>query len=48
MPAALKLVNSRTSTTGVTANSYRRDGEIGPGTFELVEQPRQSSPGASA
>jgi dihydrofolate reductase len=36
MPAALKLVDSRTSATGVTANSYRRAGEIKAGTFELV------------
>jgi dihydrofolate reductase len=36
MPAALKLVDSRTSATGVTANSYHRAGEIKAGTFELV------------
>jgi dihydrofolate reductase len=36
MPAALKLVDSKTSATGVTANTYHRAGEIKPGTFELV------------
>ena len=36
MPAALKLVDSRTSATGVTANTYHRAGEIKAGTFELV------------
>jgi dihydrofolate reductase len=36
MPAALKLVDSSTSATGVTTNTYHRAGEIKSGTFELV------------
>lgn len=37
MPAALKLVDSKTSATGVTMNTYHRAGEISTGSFELAE-----------
>ena len=37
MPAALKLVDSTTSTTGVTISSYVRAGEVKPGSFALAE-----------
>ena len=37
MPAALKLVDSRTSATGVTIGSYVRAGEVKPGSFALQE-----------
>jgi dihydrofolate reductase len=35
--AAMKLVDSKTSTTGVTMNSYVRAGEVKPGSFALSE-----------
>jgi dihydrofolate reductase len=37
IPAALKLVDSKVSTTGVTINTYERAGEIKPGSFEFEE-----------
>ncbi|WP_349433324.1 dihydrofolate reductase family protein [Pararhizobium sp. A13] len=37
LPAALKLTLSLVSTTGVTINTYVRDGEIKPGSFALAE-----------
>jgi len=37
MPAALKLVDSKTSTTGVVTSRYVRAGEITPGSFALAE-----------
>jgi len=37
MPAALELVDSTTSKTGVTVNTYRRAGDIEPGSFEFEE-----------
>jgi dihydrofolate reductase len=37
IPAALKLVDSRVSTTGVTLNIYLRAGAITPGSFEFDE-----------
>jgi dihydrofolate reductase len=37
VPAALKLVDSKVSKTGVTVNTYRRAGEIEPGSFEFDE-----------
>ena len=37
MPAALKLVDSRTSATGVTIGTYVRAGEVKPGSFALQE-----------
>jgi dihydrofolate reductase len=38
MPAALKLTETKVSTTGVVLTTYVRDGEIKPGSFAL-EQP---------
>jgi dihydrofolate reductase len=37
IPAALKLVDSKVSKTGVTINTYERAGEIKPGSFEFEE-----------
>ncbi len=37
LPAALELVDSRVSSTGVTINTYRRAGDIEPGSFEFDE-----------
>jgi dihydrofolate reductase len=37
IPAGLKLLDSKVSTTGVTINVYERAGEINPGSFEFVE-----------
>jgi dihydrofolate reductase len=37
IPAALKLVDSKVSKTGVTINTYERAGEISPGSFEFEE-----------
>jgi hypothetical protein len=37
MPAALKLVDSRTSATGVSIGVYTRADEIKPGSFALEE-----------
>jgi dihydrofolate reductase len=37
IPAALKLVDSKVSKTGVTINTYRRAGDINPGSFEFDE-----------
>jgi dihydrofolate reductase len=37
IPAALKLVDSKVSKTGVTINTYERGGDIGSGSFELDE-----------
>jgi dihydrofolate reductase len=37
IPAALKLVDSKVSTTGVTINTYVRAGEIDTGSFEFDE-----------
>jgi hypothetical protein len=34
-PAALKLVDSTVSKTGVMINAYRRAGDINPGSFEF-------------
>ena len=36
-PAALKLVDSKVSKTGVTINTYERAGDINPGSFEFDE-----------
>lgn len=41
MPAALKLVESKTSSTGVVMSSYRREGEIKTGSF-AQEQPSEA------
>jgi dihydrofolate reductase len=37
IPVALKLVESKTTKTGVTINSYERAGEIDQGSFEFDE-----------
>ena len=37
IPAAMKLVSSKVSKTGVTINSYERAGDIHPGSFEFDE-----------
>jgi dihydrofolate reductase len=37
IPAALKLVDSKVSKTGVTINTYRRAGDIDTGSFEFDE-----------
>jgi dihydrofolate reductase len=37
LPAALKLVDTKVSTTGVMLNTYARAGEITPGSFEFDE-----------
>ena len=37
LPAALKLVDSKVSTTGVTMNTYVRDGAIRTGSFALAQ-----------
>jgi dihydrofolate reductase len=37
IPAALKLVDSKVSKTGVTINIYERAGDINPGSFEFDE-----------
>jgi hypothetical protein len=35
IPAALKLVDSKASPSGVTISSYQRDGAVKPGSFAL-------------
>ncbi len=37
IPAALELVDSQVTKTGVTANVYRRAGDVGTGSFEFEE-----------
>jgi dihydrofolate reductase len=37
IPAALKLVDSKVSKTGVTINTYERAGDINPGSMEFDE-----------
>src|SRR5919106_1105942 len=37
IPAALKLVDSKVTTTGVTTNTYERGGDIDVGSFEFDE-----------
>jgi dihydrofolate reductase len=41
IPAALELVDSRTTKTGVTVNVYRRAGDIAEGSFEF-DQPTEA------
>jgi dihydrofolate reductase len=41
IPAALKLVDSKVSKTGVTINTYERAGDINPGSFEF-DQPTEA------
>jgi sigma-70-like protein/RibD domain-containing protein len=40
-PAALKLLDSKVSTTGVTIATYERAGDVDPGSFEF-EQPSEA------
>ena len=35
MPGAMKLINSQASTTGVVISTFKRDGEVKPGSFAL-------------
>jgi dihydrofolate reductase len=44
MPASFKLLESKTSTTGVIVATYRRDGEIKTGSFDSGTQTRESNP----
>ncbi|OLE91814.1 MAG: riboflavin biosynthesis protein RibD [Crenarchaeota archaeon 13_1_20CM_2_51_8] len=44
VPASFKLLESKTSTTGVVVATYRRDGEIKIGSFDLATQTRESNP----
>ncbi|MGH2713443.1 MAG: dihydrofolate reductase family protein [Thermoleophilaceae bacterium] len=37
IPAALRLVDSKVSKTGVTINTYERAGDVNPGSFEFDE-----------
>jgi dihydrofolate reductase len=37
IPAGLKLVTSRATKSGVTINTYKREGDINPGSFEFDE-----------
>jgi hypothetical protein len=37
IPAALKLIDSKVSKTGLTINTYERAGEINSGSFEFDE-----------
>lgn len=39
VPAALKLVETKVSTTGVTMSTYLRDGPVRTGSFALAEPP---------
>jgi hypothetical protein len=36
-PAALRLVDSKVSKTGVTTNTYQRAGDVDTGSFEFDE-----------
>jgi dihydrofolate reductase len=48
IPAGLKLVDSKVSTTGVTITTYERAGDIEPGSFALDEPTDGRSSGADA
>jgi dihydrofolate reductase len=37
VPAAMRLVDSKVSKTGVTINTYERAGDVSPGSFEFDE-----------
>jgi dihydrofolate reductase len=37
VPAAMRLVDSKASKTGVTINTYERAGDVSPGSFEFDE-----------
>ena len=40
IPASFKLLETKTSTTGVITANYKRDGEIRTGSFDLDNQKR--------
>ncbi|HEV2118820.1 MAG TPA: dihydrofolate reductase family protein [Candidatus Bathyarchaeia archaeon] len=44
IPASFKLLESKTSTTGIIVATYRRDGEIKTGSFDLDNQTRELKP----
>jgi len=44
IPASFKLLESKTSTAGVIVATYRRDGEIKTGSFDLNNQTRELKP----
>ncbi len=44
IPASFKLLESKTSTAGVIVATYRRDGEIKTGSFDLTNQTRELKP----
>jgi dihydrofolate reductase len=44
IPASFKLLESKTSTTGVIVATYRRDGDIKTGSFDLSNQTRELKP----
>jgi dihydrofolate reductase len=44
VPASFKLLESKTSSTGVIVATYRRDGEIKTGSFDSGTQTRESNP----
>jgi dihydrofolate reductase len=44
IPASFKLLESKASTTGVIVATYRRDGEIKTGSFDLDNQTRELEP----
>ena len=44
MPASFKLLESKTSSTGVIVATYRRDGEIKTGSFDSGNRTRESNP----
>src|SRR2546427_1432900 len=44
IPASFKLLESKTSTAGVIVATYRRDGEIKTGSFDLSNQTRELKP----
>jgi dihydrofolate reductase len=44
IPASFKLLESKTSTTGVIVATYRREGEIKTGSFDLDNQTRELKP----
>jgi dihydrofolate reductase len=44
MPASFKLLETKTSTTGVITANYKRDGEIKTGSFDLENQTREIKP----
>src|SRR5947207_4806155 len=44
IPASFKLLDSKTSTAGVIVATYRRDGEIKTGSFDLTNQTSELKP----